>query len=101
MLATIFCIKGFLEPVKGSRVPVQSSTQAKRASHQSTHPEIGLPDLSVSWPTFRLCQWEHCASLFLFNKIIYNRESFYLRVEFISIQEVFRTQEKYIEKPRA
>lgn len=52
-------IKGFLEPVKGSYLPSQSSTQDKMSSHQSahpTHPEIGLPDLSVS--LYRTCQME-------------------------------------------
>lgn len=41
-------MKGFLEPVKGSQLPVQSTTQDKVASHLSVHPDMGLPDLSVS-----------------------------------------------------
>ena len=52
-------IKGFLEPVKGSYLPSQSNPQDKMPSHQSahpTHPEIGLPDLSVSF--YRKCQME-------------------------------------------
>lgn len=55
--STISGIKGFLEPVKGSHLPAQSNTQDKMSSHQSahpTHPEIGLPDLSVS--LYRTCQ---------------------------------------------
>lgn len=57
LLSTISGIKGFLEPVKGSHLPAQSNTQDKMSSHQSahpTHPEIGLPDLSVS--LYRTCQ---------------------------------------------
>lgn len=55
--STISGMKGFLEPVKGSHLPAQSNTQDKMSSHQSahpTHPEIGLPDLSVS--LYRTCQ---------------------------------------------
>ncbi|KAJ7365299.1 hypothetical protein OS493_005403 [Desmophyllum pertusum] len=44
--STLPVIKAFLEPVKGSQIPVHSTAQEKIGSHHSVHPEIGLPDLS-------------------------------------------------------
>lgn len=39
----------FLEPVKGSHHAVHSTAQDITAGHHSVHPEMGLPDLSVSF----------------------------------------------------
>lgn len=64
MSSTTSGTKGFLEPVKGFHLPVQSSTQDKISTHQSTnptHPEIGLPDLSVS--LYSTCQMKLCVML--------------------------------------
>ena len=51
-----------MEPVKGSQFPVRSTTQDKIVSPQSVHPEIGLPDLSVSLHRCRMPQMKLRAS---------------------------------------